>query len=165
MAQDGDEGVGVWRAQADGVGILQPALEKILGAHNGEGHVGLFAAEGGIEDAQKRVAEVLRGDRVAIGPLGVRPQVKRIGEAVGGDVPALGHAGEEGHPVVGPRDEALKQRTQQGAGGAGIVRVRIKIRGLVAVPQVEHLLAVAGFDRGLAPRAAAEQEGDGRGGK
>ncbi len=61
-------------------GNLGRILDRIL-------QIGVLGRRLGVEQARERVDEVLRRHRLAVGPLGVGPQLERIDRAVIGDGP------------------------------------------------------------------------------
>jgi hypothetical protein len=103
--------------------------------------------------------EVGGGDRIAVGPAGVFPEVERPGEIIGGGFPAFGEGGHRFGGLGVVLGEALVERHDDVERLAAVADVRIEVIGLRHVSDVQCLGAVAGFDGGLAPEAGYDEEG------
>ena len=141
-------------ADADGGEVLCLAGGEILRAAHDEIVERIRRAEGRREDALRAEGEVRRRHRVAVGPTGVRAQVKGVGQAVGGNIPALGDARDRVQVLRVVAGEALVERHQDLVMRIGLHHRRVEVLRLGADVLVQHLGAVAELDRGLVPAAA-----------
>jgi hypothetical protein len=133
---------------------------EALTVFEGEEEVSVFGGELGREHPTVGEDEVVRGDRIAVGPAGLGAEMEGPSEIVGRDLPAGGDGGDglAGHGVV--LGKAFEERLNDIKGLLGVGDLRIEIVGLGEVAEVEDLFAVAGGNVGLAFRAGGEKEGD-----
>ena len=145
--------------------VGQPALVEGFGVahHVEQGRV--VGRQRRRQDAAEGGDEVPRGDRVAVGPLGVGAQVEGVGEAVGRDLPALGHAGHGMQVARILGHQAFEERGDDALLGEARHELRVEIADFGADAAVEDLFAVAALDVGLAAGAggnAASQRPEAR---
>ena len=146
------EGVRIDGLEADLGEILQLAVVVVLRAGDVVvEHVGILRRERGREHALVSLDEIVGGERIAIGPLGVLAQVKRVDESIGRDVPTLGDARHDVHlRILG--DEALVKGEHQVMLRDAGDRVRVEILGFALIAEVEDLFGsgAAGAGGGVA---------------
>ena len=121
---------------------------------------GVFGGETRGENAPVGENEIVGGDGIPVGPPGVGPEVKGPREPVGRVFPALGHGGHGGGVRGVVLGEALEERHRDVRVLLGADHVRVEIRGFGEVADVDHLVAVAGFDGGVALGAAGAEQGE-----
>ena len=152
------EGAIVGRAGADERGVGDFARVEGLAVFEGEEERSVFGGELGAEHPAVGEDEVVRGDGIAVGPLGVGAEVKGPGEVVGGDSPALGDGGDGLASLGVVLGEALEEGHDEVERLLAIGDVRVEIVGLGKIAEVEDLVAVAGDDVGLALGATDEHD-------
>ncbi len=143
-------------AHTDGRAILGAAFVVVSRADNGKRILRLSARERGFENPPERCDEILRRQRIAIGPAGIGPQMERIGDAVRRNLPTLRDAGQQRDAVVGDIDEPFEQRPHVGIRISG--HMRVETIGIGKRANVQRLRARAGFDHGVAAGARSEEE-------
>ena len=106
------EGTVVDRADADLGKIRQPARDESLRAAHDEKIERIGRAQRRRECALRAEDEILRRDRVAVGPAGVGAQVEGVDEPVVGNLPAFGDAGHGGEGLRVVAGQSLIKRHQ-----------------------------------------------------
>ena len=146
------------RAEADCGKIGERASDERAGVFHREKEIGFRCRGRGREDAAVGIDKVRGGDGFAVGPAGVKAEVKCVNEAVRGNVEAIGRGGQ-GRPACGVGDEeAFAERAddeefvrQRGSG-------RIEIGGFVALADAENRRRRRRAGGGLAFRAGGQQK-------
>ena len=140
-------------AKTDLVEVIDLAFVECLRVRDGIKHVSNWRSERWRENAAIRIDEVLRNDRLAIGPLCVMPQMKRVNLFVRRNFPTLRHAGN-GMQIMGILgNEALQQRGNDIERTDAVYDLWIEVLHFLAVALVQNLEPVAYFDIGLSAMA------------
>ena len=171
MLKDGLRRIDLFGALAQG-GILavpHPLLPYLSQATWIDGQPKAFMRKA-LEGVGEIIAcQIVGGDRVAVGPFRIGPQVEGVDEPVGRDLPALGDAGLEAGAVGGEGDEPLEQGDHQVVFGRAGDGLRVKVLRLGAVADAQDLFprglarGAGGGRAGLRPRASGgEQAGQAR---
>ena len=88
------------------------SLKEALCAADGEEQSRVVGRSIGQDRAAPRVGEVVTGDGLAVGPLGVGAQIERVHQAVRGDFPTLGHPWDDCAIRGAKVDESFKEHAR-----------------------------------------------------
>ena len=103
----------------------------------------------------KRIGEVAGRDAIAVGPLGIGPQVKGVPQAVGRNLPPRRHARNALAGFLIVAGEPFEERDHDVHVGRRVHDVRIDRGRFVLVAEVQRAGAQALGDRRFPPAAAA----------
>jgi len=142
-------------AKTDLVKVVDLSFIKCLRVGDRIKHVSNWRSERWRENAAIRIDEVLRNDRLAIGPLCVMPQVKHVNLFVRQNIPALRYTGAWMQIVRVLGNETFQQRGNDVERTNAVHDLWIEILHFLTVSFVQDLQPVAFFDVGLRAMAGA----------